>query len=247
MRKTELIMGMPVTICIADNRPDAAAAIADTFAYFRTIDVRYSTYKPTSEISQINQGLPKEKWSAEIKHVLALCEQTKRETRGYFDIKRPDGTLDPSGLVKGWAIAHAAEQLQKRGFTNFYVDAGGDIQPHGTNERGKPWRFGIRSPFNRNQIVKTVAVHDEGIATSGTAIRGQHIYTPQQPDKPLDDIVSLTVIAPNIFEADRFATAAFAMGRSGIVFIEELDGLEGYMIDSKGIATITSGFKRYAK
>lgn len=33
------------------------------------------------------------------------------------------------------------------------------------------------------------------------------------------------------------------MGESGIDFIERLLGFEGYMIDSKGIATFTSGFE----
>ena len=65
------------------------------------------------------------------------------------------------------------------------------------------------------------------------------------------DIVSLSVIGPNIYEADRFATAAFAMGRKGIEFIENLNVdsgprmFEGYMIDSKGIATMTSDFDKY--
>ena len=35
------------------------------------------------------------------------------------------------------------------------------------------------------------------------------------------------------------------MGRDGIVFIEQLEGFEGYMIDAQGIATLTSGFERY--
>ncbi len=55
-------------------------------------------------------------------------------------------------------------------------------------------------------------------------------------------MVSLTVIGPNVYEADRFATAAFAMGKNGIAFIEQLQGFEGYQIDGAGIATMTSGF-----
>jgi thiamine biosynthesis lipoprotein ApbE len=59
------------------------------------------------------------------------------------------------------------------------------------------------------------------------------------------DVVSLTVIGPNVYEADRFATAAFAMGKKGIYFIEQLPGFEGYMIDTSAQATYTSGFERY--
>jgi thiamine biosynthesis lipoprotein ApbE len=35
------------------------------------------------------------------------------------------------------------------------------------------------------------------------------------------------------------------MGKVGIELIEATDGLEGYMIDKKGIATMTSGFDKY--
>jgi len=55
----------------------------------------------------------------------------------------------------------------------------------------------------------------------------------------------VTVIGPNVYEADRFATAAFAMGRKGIEFIEKLVDFEGYMIDAQARATFTSGFERY--
>ena len=90
-----------------------------------------------------------------------------------------------------------------------------------------------------------LALTDRGIATSGTAIRGQHIYDPYRHDKPLMDVVSITIIGPDIYDADRFATAAFAMGRQGIQFIETLAGFEGYMIDMSARATFTSGFERY--
>ena len=56
---------------------------------------------------------------------------------------------------------------------------------------------------------------------------------------------SLTVIGPNVYEADRFATAAFAMGRDGIVFIDGIPGLEGYMITDEKTATMTRGFSEY--
>ncbi len=61
------------------------------------------------------------------------------------------------------------------------------------------------------------------------------------------DIVSLTVIGPNIYEADRFATAAFAMGENGIFFIDNLPGFEGYVVNKNGIATMTQGFNQYQK
>ncbi len=244
MRQTRIQMGMPVTVEIADaGASEELLNIA--FDYFEYVDATFSTYKPESEISRINRGeIALAEASDDMRAIFGLAEQTRQATGGYFNISR-NGSYDPSGIVKGWAIDQAAERLRERGCANFYVDAGGDIQLAGNNSAGKLWQIGIRNPFNMDEIVKVLALTDCGVATSGTSIRRQHIYNPFQPGQPLTEIVSLTVIGPDIYEADRFATAAFAMGRAGILFIEQLDGFEGYQIDARGQATATSGFMRY--
>jgi thiamine biosynthesis lipoprotein len=240
-------MGMPITTEIID--PQATEKIFnEVFNYFTHIDEVFSTYKSTSEITAINEGkLALNDASEEMRLVFMMCEETKQQTGGYFDIKTPNGKYDPSGLVKGWAIWNAAKLLEKNGFANFYIDAGGDIQSHGHNADGARWAIGIKNPFNQNENVKVIYIGDvaEGVATSGTYIRGDHIYNPRSGGEPVSDVVSLTVIGPNIHDADRFATAAFAMGADGIKFIETLPGYEGYMIDKNKIATMTTGFEKY--
>jgi len=244
MKQTRILMGMPITVEVADA--SATEALYDeVFAYFASVDERFSTYKETSEISQINrQEIALAEASEDMQTIFELAEATRQETDGYFDIKH-DGRYDPSGLVKGWAIFNAAELVRQRGFQNFYVEAGGDIQAVGKNSQGQKWRVGIRNPFNMKEVVKVLSISDCGVATSGTYVRGQHIYNPKNSGQIITDIVSLTVIGPDIYEADRFATAAFAMGRDGIHFIEKLGGFEGYQIDSNSQATFTSGFLRY--
>jgi thiamine biosynthesis lipoprotein len=243
MKQTRLLMGMPITIEVVD--PTVMQDDLDkVFAYFVSVDETFSTYKATSEISKINRGeLFAAQYSEDMEAILALSEQTKRDTYGYFDIQH-DGIYDPSGIVKGWAIQNATYILKAGGLHNFYIDAGGDIQVSGHKD-GKLWRIGIRNPFIHAEHVKVLALTNRGVATSGTAIRGQHIYDPYNRGTLLLDIVSITVIGPNIYEADRFATAAFAMGKRGIQFIERLEDFEGYMIDAHARATFTSGFERY--
>lgn len=244
MNQTRILMGMPITIEIVDATADTVA-FDQLYAYFESVDLRFSTYKEASEVSRMNRGeLSIEQASADVQEILALAEQTRQETYGYFNI-RHNGLIDPSGIVKGWAIYNAAEILRQQGFANYYVDAGGDVQVAGHNAQGQNWRLGIRNPFNIQQIVKTLSIAECGVATSGSYLRGNHIYNPIAPDDRLDEILSFTVIGPDVYEADRFATAAFAMGREGILFIEELDGFEGYMIDKNGRATMTSHFQEY--
>jgi FAD:protein FMN transferase len=237
-------MGMPITLEVVDASADGELFEA-VFAYFDYVDRKFSTYKEDSEISLINRGeLALDEASQDMKTVLALAEQMRIETNGFFDIRHGD-TLDPSGLVKGWAIFNAAELIRQKGLQNYYVEAGGDFQAAGKNSRGQNWRVGIRSPFNFDEVVKVLDITNSGVATSGTYIRGAHIYNPKSGGKPVTEIVSLTVIGPDIYTADCFATAAFAMGKEGIQFIENLGGFEGYMIDNHRQATFTSGFSRY--
>jgi len=244
MKETRIIMGMPITVEIVDSSAKEKD-LDDVFSYFQNVESKFSKYKETSEVSKINNGeISESEYSEDMKIVLELSEETKNLTNGYFNIVTPDGKIDPSGLVKGWAIYEASNLLKEKGFNDFYIEAGGDIQTHGTNNEGEKWRVGIRNPFELEEIVKVVYLDEEGIATSGTYLRGQHVYDPFR-EKPITEIVSLTVVGPNVYEADRFATAAFAMRENGIQFIEKLDGFEGYSIDQNGIATMTSGFEKY--
>jgi thiamine biosynthesis lipoprotein len=244
LKQTRLLMGMPITLEVVD--PAATPPLLnELYAYLEYVDEKFSTYKETSEISMINRReLAVEESSLDMRTVFELAEEMKGLTHGYFDIQR-GGSYDPSGLVKGWAVSNAAGQLRERGFENFYVEAGGDFQALGRNSRGERWRVGIRNPFNPREIVKVLAISGCGVATSGTYIRGQHIYNPHAPNLPITDIVSLTVIGPDVYDADCLATAAFAMGRDGIGFIAGQPGFEGYSIDAARQATYTPGFSRY--
>ncbi len=237
-------MGMPVTVAISGVSD--RSLVDQVFVWFEAVDRRFSTWRTDSEISDINAGRhPECAWSGEMREVLALCDRTRRESDGYFDARTPNGTIDPSGVVKGWAIRKAAAIIERAGERNYYVDAGGDIQSAGLSASGRPWRVGVQSPFDRSEIVKIVEPRGRGVATSGSYVRGRHIYVPGSPDRTVDDVVSLTVIGPDVLEADRFATAAFAMGGDGIAFIERTPGLEGFQVMSDRTAVATTGFAEF--
>lgn len=236
---------MPCIVEIVDKNADAKD-IEAVFDYFKHIDDTFSYFKPTSLISAINRGELKLKDApSEVIEVFALCAKTKEETDGFFDIKKSDGTYNPSGLVKGLAVHRGAQMLKKKGYKNYCVEIAGDMEMAGHNEDGEDWVIGIQNPFDLSQIVKRVALTDKGIATSGIYQRGAHIYNPKDWTDKIEKIVGLTVIGPNVYEADRLATACYAMGEEGIYFLEYIDGVEGYMIGSNGIAMMTTGFAKY--
>ena len=244
MKQTRVHMGMPITIEIVSDgvMPNLFDRV---FTFFAEVDANYSPFKPESVVARIDSGeLDPNDTDDEMQHILWLAGLTEWQTDGYFTVWQ-NGRFNPSGIVKGWAIYQAADLVRDAGFTDFYIDAGGDVQIYGRNPQAQPWQIGVRSPFDPTQIVKTLSATDCGVATSGFYQRGRHIYNPHAANDPLDEVVSLTVVGPNVFEADRFATAAFAMGRNGINFIESRPGLEGYMIDKTGMATMSSGFSQY--
>ena len=240
---------MTINVEIVD--PQAKQSDLDrVYAYFDYVDKKFSPFKPDSELMKINRGeISKPEYSPDMQEILKLAEQTKKETDGFFDVVNRRGALNPSGIVKGWAIFQAAQILWRAGLNHFFIDAGGDIQTSGKNDQGEPWTVGIRNPFKpETEIVKVLELkNNEGVATSGTYARGQHVYNPKNKNASLTEIVSLTVIGPNVYEADRFATAVLAMEREGINFLENQANLEGYAIDQKGVATMTSGFEKYVK
>lgn len=245
MKQTQIIMDMPITIDVLGNIQPLI--LNKVFSYFKFIDDTFSPFKKNSQISLINQGkISVNQAQPDVLEILNLARYYKQKTNGFFDIRNPFLKIDPSGIVKGWAIHKASQILQQFNCTDYYLDAGGDITASGRNHHGKPWSVGIKHPQVKDKIVKIVWLYQNAIATSGTYERGYHIYNPKT-GLPVRDITSLTIIGPNILEADIYATAAFAMGADGIHFIESLPNFEGYVIDKNMIATYTSGFEKYTK
>ena len=234
-------MGMPITVNVVDATD--AAILDAVFAYFEEVDRRFSTYKPDSEIEAINQGGSRRATTAT---TCAKCWRSPkgraaRRTATSTSARRTARSTPPASSRAGRS-ATPRRSSPARAPTISSSTPAATSSRRGRTHRGEEWSVGIRNPFNPTEIIKVVYPRGRGVATSGTYVRGQHIYNPHAPENPIADIVSLTVIGPDVLDADRFATAAFAMGTDGIYFIESMPGLEGYIVDSHGRATPTSGF-----
>src|SRR4051812_27643927 len=165
------IMGMPIGI---DVRDPHAVDIDIAFDWLREVDEIFSTYRDDSEISRLDRGeLLLADCRPDVDEVLTRCLALERETGGFFSA-RPAGRLDPSGLVKGWAIARAADRLAAAGARNFCINAGGDVVARGRPAPDRLWRVGIRHPEEIDQLAALVEVEDLAVATSGEYERGTH-------------------------------------------------------------------------
>jgi thiamine biosynthesis lipoprotein len=221
------------------------AAIGEAVAWLHHVDAVFSTYQDDSDISRIRRGtLSVDDASPDVAPVLALCAAVERETGGWFTT-RPDGRLDPTGLVKGWAIERASQVLRAHGSGNHSVNGGGDVQLAGEAAPGRPWTVGVIDPLDRTRILTRVSGRDFAVATSGVAERGAHIVNPYAGGAA-DGLASATVVGRWLTRVDAYATAAFAMGPDALRWIEARPGYDALIVFPDGTAASTSGFLRPA-
>lgn len=223
--RVEQIMGTAIGIDVRDDGV-LPAAVDEAFAYLRRVDERFSTYRSESELNRLNRGeLHLDACSLELRQVLALCDQLRAVTNGYFDARqhRADGMLDPTGVVKGWAVDAAAWILDRAGARNFAINAGGDILTRGVPSPGRRWRVGIRHPEQHDRLAAVLEMADGAVATSGTYERGEHLVEPHT-GRPATGLLSLTVVGGSLTFADAYATAAFAMDEEGPAWVAAQPG-----------------------
>jgi thiamine biosynthesis lipoprotein len=233
-------MGMPIGIDVRDPGVDVEPA----FAWLREVDATFSTYREDSEISRLDRGeLTVADCRPEVDEVLRRCMALERATQGYFSV-RPAGRLDPSGLVKGWAVDGAATRLSAVGAQRFCINAGGDVVARGRPAPDRGWRVGIRHPAEPDRLAAVLEVEDLAVATSGEYERGAHIVDPHT-GRPPEGLLSVTVVGPELATADAYATAAFAMGAGGPAWTATLSGYEAMCITADHRVLSTPGFARF--
>jgi thiamine biosynthesis lipoprotein len=238
-------MGTAFTIDIRDAG-DWTQAMAAVVTWLHFVDATFSTYRDDSEITRIRTGeLRIADAHPYVAEVVDRCLTAQRATGGCFTALR-QGRLDPTGLVKGWAIQRASELLTERGSHHHAVNGGGDIQLAGEPAPGELWRIGITDPHDATQVISSVAGRDIAVATSGTAERGAHIINPFTALAAVG-LASATVVGPTLTEVDTYATAAFVMGTDAVAWIDSLDGYEALLVTEAGAVHSTAGWGRPAQ
>jgi thiamine biosynthesis lipoprotein len=233
----EQVMGMPISIHARGPGADDNAvesAIGAGLAGLRHVDEVFSTWRPDSPVSRLRRGeITLERCPDEVATVLDLCEQARQQTGGWFDAELDDGTgtrrLDPTGLVKGWAVEQAlltiVAALRSAGLDRVDVclNAGGDVAVHRADGSARPWLIGVEDPADRSRLIAAVPLDRGGLATSGNAARGAHIIDPFT-GRRVHRKGSVSVYGPSLMWADVYATAAFARGPGCADWLVKLPG-----------------------
>jgi FAD:protein FMN transferase len=246
-RHVEYVMGTAVSFDLRSPFPDPGT-LSHTIGWLHHVDATFSTHRADSEITRLSLGeIGLDEVGEQTRAILDRCIALEQRTNGAFDafaVPAPNGSnLDPSGLVKGWAIEVAASILEEGGAENFTINAGGDIVFRGRPDTDRRWRAGIRHPERADAQARVLEISGPaGLATSGNYERGVHIVDPRARIRPMD-LASATVIGPDLGDADAYATTMFVMGLDGLGWIEEQDGYEAFLITQDQRTCWSTGFE----
>ncbi len=154
--------------------------------------------------------------------------------------------LDLGAVAKGLAVDMAARELAP--FTDFAVDAGGDLYLGGSNGAGAPWAVGLRDPRDDDGWFDVVRVSNAAVCTSGdyerrTADGLEHHILDPRTDWSAAALVSVTVVAPTAMVADGLATAAFVLGPADGLHLLESQGVNGLVVTASLERRATPDFR----
>ncbi|MFD5804559.1 FAD:protein FMN transferase [Streptomyces sp. NPDC049936] len=239
-------MGTVFSFDVRGGEPTAVrAALDEAVAGLHRADEVFSTYRDDSEVSRLARDeVTVGACAPEVAEVLELAAEAERVSDGWFST-RYQGRLDPTGIVKGWAVERAARRIAAAGATGVSLNGGGDVQLLGSPGARRPWRVGVSDPLRPGglaAVVSAAGAAELAVATSGSAERGAHVVDPRTGRSAVTDLLSVTVVAPRLTWADCWATAAFAMGsREGLRWLESLPGVEGLLITAGDEVRCTGG------
>ncbi len=165
----------------------------------------------------------------------------------------PEGAqLDFGGVAKGWAAHQAMERLKVDGPS--LVNAGGDIAISGLNLNGEAWPIGIEDPFQPDKDFEILYIENGGIATSGRDYRHwmrngrnqHHIIDPNSGQPAETDILTATVIAPTVMQAEALAKAVLISGSQiGLSWLDNDETLAGLFVLENGERIDSRNLSRY--
>jgi thiamine biosynthesis lipoprotein len=153
------------------------------------------------------------------------------------------------GIAKGYAVDRAVGILRECGIKGGIVSAGGDLFAFGRKANGEVWNVGVRNPRAHSRNICVLPVSNLSVATSGDyeryrmvdGRRVHHIIDPRT-GYPSKGCMSVTVVARSAMTADALATAVFVLGpESGLALLEDLQGVEGILVDSNGKISASTG------
>src|SRR5262249_15397353 len=158
-------------------------------------------FDPTIGTPMVERGFDRHYRTGERVSVAQASAATYRdvevdESNATITLHRPL-QVDLGAVAEGLAIHLPARAL--RSFTNFLVNAGGDLYVSGHNAAGSDWSVGIRHPREESALLDTRRISNMAMCTSGDYERrsaidqGTHHLLDPRTGRSANDVASVTV------------------------------------------------------
>jgi len=127
--------------------------------------------------------------------------------------------LDPGGIGKGYAVDRVVALLRGAGVSAALVSGGSSsIYGIGTPPGEAGWKVNVPDPVRKGETMTSVTLKDMSLSTSActekffikNGHRYCHILNPRT-ERPVEDKLQTTVIAPSTTDSDALSTATFVM------------------------------------
>ena len=151
--------------------------------------------------------------------------------------------LDLNAIAKGYGVDKIFNLLNQKGFSNIFVEIGGEVKCSGKNIKNKSWSIGIEDPSAdgnyQKKISSIISVANGAIATSGNYrnivdLDGEilgHTINPQTGFPIQTDVLSVSVLSNSCMESDAWATALMAMNhQTGFAIVESQSNIDAVWI-----------------
>ncbi len=171
----------------------------------------------------------------------------------------PKLQLDFGAIAKGWAVEKVSQELQAAGYTNFLINAGGNVRCIGSKgAEGLPWRIAIEDPSETaaaGDYLLSMDIHDLSVVTSGInqrfyLVNGRRYHHLIDPDslEPETRYLSVTVLTEDSALGDALSTALFNMDlEAGLQIVEARPELEAIWCLPDGSLRYSSGAECYRR
>lgn len=169
---------------------------------------------------------------------------------------KPCVQLDANGIAQGYSVDVLAGFLERNHIQDYLVELGGEIRIKGRKRPGNDkMTIGIETPDDDTSgiMYKIIRVDQGAVTTSGNYRRyhesqGQkisHLLDPRTGYPVRNELISVTVYAPDAITADAYDNALMAMGlEKAIAFVNSRNHLAAYFIYHRPDGTIADTASR---
>jgi len=181
---------------------------------------------------------------------IALVDQTRKRIDYRSIILGNEGVsigaeqkITLGGIAKGYAVERAVSVLRQNRIHHALVNAGGNMRALGNKSFAKCWMVALQNPRIKDDYLARIRLNDNAVSTSGdyeTYFNDDrtfhHIINPRTGTSATE-LISVTVITDNAWDADALSTTLFVVGKDAARSLAAELGIQTLMVARDGSTT----------